>query len=109
MSKLSIKIPPHTNNTVMRTQQYEDMVGRIDYGEFCKYIKENQGISFEKICTKYGEDSECFKCLVNIWISGWNSFFQAGGRIVESKNKYYCLSPSNPQSRQRNPAISMLL
>ena len=87
MSKLTIKIPPRDNNAVMRTNQYEDMVGRIDYGEVCKYIKENQGISFEKICAKYGEDSECFKCLVNIWISGWNTFFQSGGRIIENKNK----------------------
>ena len=42
MNKLTIKIPPCDNNAVMRTNQYEDMVGRIDYGDFCKYIKENQ-------------------------------------------------------------------
>lgn len=108
MSNLSIKIPPRTQTTIMNTKDYENMVDRMDFNSFCNYIRENQGTTFEKICENYAEDSECLKCLLDIWINRWTTFFHSGGRIMESNKKYYCLSPRNPQSRLRNPVITFL-
>jgi hypothetical protein len=109
MSNLTIKIPPREQGPVIETSKYEEMVNRMDFNEFCNYIRKNQGTTFEQICNDYTEDSECLKYLLNIWINSWTTFFQSGGRIIKNKNKYYCLSPRNPQSRLRNPVVNTLL
>ena len=93
---------------ITETADYEDLLRRVTFEKVCKYLKENQGKTFEDIIDYLGEQSnkKGMKFLVDIWVNHWHSFYQSGGRIVLNRDKYFCLSPRNPKSRERNPIIN---
>jgi len=93
---------------IKNIEQYEEMLDRINYKNICEYLKKNQGVDFENILENYKENEEHFKILLNIWIERWTTFSQGRGRIVKNNEKYYCLSPINPNFRDRNPVVNIL-
>ena len=96
---------------ITETIEYEDLLRRVTFEKVCNYLKENQGKKFEDIVEYLGEEDnkKGIKFLVDIWISHWNSFYQSGGRIIESNNKYFHLSPKNPKSRERKPQVNSFI
>jgi len=70
-------------------------------------LKENQGKTFKDIINFLGEEDnkKGMEFLVNIWINHWHTFYHIGGRIILNNEKYFCMSPCNPKSRERNPII----
>ena len=93
---------------IVETNDYEDLLRRVTFEKVCNYLKKNQGKTFEDIINFLGEQSnkKGMKFLVDIWINHWHSFYQSGGRIIQNNNKYFCLSPRNPKSRERNPIVN---
>ena len=93
---------------ITETADYEDLLRRVTFEKVCNYLKENQGKTFEDIVDFLGEQSnkKGMKFLVDVWVNHWHSFYQSGGRIVLNRDKYFCLSPRNPKSRERNPIIN---
>jgi hypothetical protein len=95
------------SKNITETVGYEDLLMRVKFEKECNYLKENQGKTFENIVDYLGEkdNEKGMKFLVDIWVSHWNTFFHSGGRIVKNNNTYFCLSPKNPKSRERNPIV----
>jgi len=108
MSKGMTGIYSEEMRSVFGEKEYEDFVNKMDYKEFCDYLKKNQGQSLEEINKNYDAEERYINCLLNIWTENWNSFYQEGGRIVNKNGNYYMLSPRNPQSRIRKPQINLM-
>ena len=53
------------------------------------------------------DNTDCVNYIMNVWVNKWNTFLQSGGRIVINNNKYYCLSPKNPNIKQINPKLNI--
>ena len=96
---------------ITETADYQDLLKRVTFEKVCKYLKENQGKTFEDIVNYLGEEDnkKGMRFLVDVWVNHWNSFFQSGGRIVVNNDKYFCLSPRNPKSRERYPIIQSFI
>ena len=93
---------------ITETADYEDLLRRVTFEKVCKYLKENQGKTFEDIINFLEEvdNKKGMKFLLDIWVNHWNTFYHAGGRIIQNNEKYFCMSPRNPKSRERNPIIN---
>ena len=93
--------------SIVETSEYDELLKRVTFEQVCSYLKENQGKTFENIISYLGEEdnSKGMRFLVNVWVSHWHTFFHTGGRIIENNNKYFCLSPRNPKSRERYPVM----
>jgi hypothetical protein len=97
--------------SITETVEYLDLLKRLEFHNVYGYIKNNQGKTFDELVEHFKEkgNEKCVKYLIDVWVNHWHSFFQSGGRIVEMRNKYYSLSPTNPQSRKRMPDINIIL
>ena len=95
------------NINVVETQEYDSMLQRITFKKVSDYLKKNQGNTIDNILEEFGETNnrQCMEHLMCIWIDRWNTFFRSGGRIVQKSDRFYCLSPRNPESRKRIPNI----
>ena len=91
------------------TIEYAEMLNRFNFAQLCKYLKNNQGKTLKNIVETFKEDEKLMEHLINIWIRHWNSFYQSGGRIIKNGDIYFCLSPTNPTSREKNPLIQSFI
>ena len=94
--------------SIKNLEKYEEMLDRITYENVCDYLKKNQGAEMKTILEKYQENEEHFKFLLNIWIDKWTTFSQEKGRIIKNNEKYYCLSPRNPNFKDIKPVVNIL-
>jgi len=105
---MKVKQKMTTKSDIPSTTEYTDMLDRFTFVKFCKYLKMDQGKTLVEVINDFGEDEKLAKYLIDIWVDRWHTFYNIGGRIILDKEKYYCLSPRNPKSRERNPVINEL-
>ncbi len=103
---MDTKTTPRRMN-IVETADYENVLQRVTFEKVAAYLKGNQGKTFDNILEDFEETDNrlCMEHLFNVWVNNWNTFFQSGGRIVQKSERFYCLSPRNPESRKRVPNI----
>ncbi len=97
------------NIDITETNKYHEFMNRFNYENVCMYLKKNQGSDLKTLIEHFKEmnNIDCVNYIMNVWVSKWNTFLQSGGRIVINNNKYYCLSPKNPNIKQINPKLNI--
>jgi hypothetical protein len=107
VNKLFVKIvvKMSLNKLMFDDAEYQAFVDRVNRQDVIKYINDNRGTTSKEISVHFKEPDNFMVFILDLWIKNWNTFFESG-RVILKGEKYYCLSPRNPNVRNDNPIIN---